>query len=120
MHETVVHVSAKSHGSSGQMRLKVILVQIEFITDEGGNRGVVEIGEKAGENEVSFVQPFVVRILADGAIEDLSWIKGEGRMGKDRIVEERFEPFSVIQSAVGCLEPGTGGVVVPELLELLQ
>ena len=42
------------------------------MTDEGGKRGVVEMGGKVRKNEISLGQPGVVYILADGVIENLS------------------------------------------------
>ena len=51
--EAVEYVPPKSHHWFGAVWLEVMLVQVEFILDEHGNRGVVEIGKKVIENEVS-------------------------------------------------------------------
>ena len=53
------------------VRLKVVFVEVKFIIDEPGNGGVVEIGQKAVENDVSLALPFVVYVSADRTLRRL-------------------------------------------------
>jgi hypothetical protein len=57
LHEAKVHVAAKPHGCLREMWPEVMAIHVEFIIDEAGNRGVLEIGEKVIEDEVSLDLP---------------------------------------------------------------